>query len=379
MQQPLGGQYSSQSAQGQLTPYIVSKAIAGNAKSEIVLARSDTDIMRAIIATENNWSPYSSRRTGREPVPNEELISLVAMIFAGKEGSREVSPQEEAAAAASFKGYSAEQIISSLPDDVIVKIFEFMFTGGEGDQEGNPGKEWITITVRPVPSPRSIYERFDVDRHRNPKLQQTFGGVRQQQVPMVSNNDRRGENRRRGSGSRRREPVITVPVAAQPPTFQPSIAPLQIPLYFTNPQVVNPLRLPVLGQEGLPLHTIVIPGLPQANPRLLDRRTIEDAVDGVEEAFHDGNYEGNYDLGDATPAELVRFYMEEIERLAIAEGGVDKAVFARERAYADAYLRSAALRIMLDDDAFVREGGAEASLLADREVERLRASQNPLA
>jgi hypothetical protein len=367
MQQPLGGQYSSRSAQGQLTPYIVSKAIAGDAKSEIVLARSDTDIMRAIIATENNWSPYSSRRTGREPVPNEELISLVAMIFAGKEGSREVSPQEEAAAAAALKGYSAEQIIASLPDDVIVKIFEFMFTGGEGDQEGNPGKEWITITIRPVPTPRSIYERFDVDRHRNPKLQQTFGGVRQ---PVIS--ETRGGDRRRGNtGSRRREPVITAPIAAQPATFQPSIAPLQVPTYLTNSQVVNPLRLPVLGQEGLPLKTIVIPGLPQANPRLLDRRTIEDIVDGVEEAFHDGNYNGNYNLGGTRSAELVRFYMEEIERLAIAEGGVDKAVFARERAYADAYLRRAALRIMLDDDAFVREGGAEASLLADREVEPL--------
>jgi hypothetical protein len=98
MQQPFSGQ---------LRAFIVSKAIAGDAKSEIVLARSETDIMRAIIVTENNWSPYMSRRTGREPVPNEELISLLAMIFAGRESSRDVSPQEEEAAAAALKGYSA--------------------------------------------------------------------------------------------------------------------------------------------------------------------------------------------------------------------------------------------------------------------------------
>jgi hypothetical protein len=223
-----------------------------------------------------------------------------------------------------------------LPNDVIEKLFEFLFTGGEGEQEGDPGKEWTTITVRPVPAPRSIYERFDPNRYRDPKLQQTFGGTRQPVISETRGNSLQ-ETRRGSERGGRRDQQMRMPTT-QPATFQPSIAALHIP------QIVNPLRPAVLGQAPAP-QTIVIPGLPQANPRFLDRRAIEDIVDGVQEAFLEGNYDiADYNQGNATPSDRVRYFTKEIERLAIAEGGADKAVFDRERAFADAYLRRAALR-----------------------------------
>lgn len=274
-------------------PYIISKAIAGDASTDIVMARSDVDVMRALLMSdysEPRWTTYAG-------APKVDRIdgypAVLALMTSGKDSYTLLTPQDTAIFA-NARDRSNEQIVASLPDAVIEKLFEFVFTGGYGEQSGIPGKEWKTITVTAMPAHApSIYDRFDAARHEDAGLKNLFSAL--------------------GGRSQQMGQSVVQPMQQQPLTFQPSLSPAA--------------RSPTQAR--------------MQPPKRSDRQIIEDIVDGIEEAFLEGNYEGNYDT---------RGLIREIEKLAIQDGQVDRSVFDRERDYANAYIRRAALRILSDDD-----------------------------
>lgn len=327
--------------QAQLRPYIISRGLGERVSSEVVLANSPTDVMRAVLISD--YSP-PSRRGEPGLGPNDGLLVVLAQLLSGKSSFYELTVQN-VGILANARGRNSEQIIASLPDRTIEKLFEYVFTGGEGEQEGNPGKEWRTITVTPLPvNYRSVYDKFDPSRHRDANLRNLFSSLEANQ-PTSPRSQKQSQ------------------------TFQSTTF---VPLPSLSHHPLSPMTVNLPGQflqmSSRPNTSIA------ADRQFIERQMIDSAIDTVVESFNDGDVEPYAIFPSRGPdQDKLDYLVREIEKLA-TNGRVDlAAIFNKHRIYTDAYLRRAALEMMLDDDSFARNrGGIQTHLAADREVERLR-------
>jgi hypothetical protein len=124
-------------------------------------ARNAVDVKRAILFQQ--WSPngsYFYQNLGLRE--NQQMFAVVVGVRSGKSQFWDLTTKDVGKLEA-LRGLDDEMLLATLPDDLIEELFDFAFTGGEGEQTGNPGKEWTTITVKPlvISAFPSVYDIFD--------------------------------------------------------------------------------------------------------------------------------------------------------------------------------------------------------------------------
>lgn len=158
----------------QLQPFIIVDASCGYVTTQIVSAKSRIDVMRSILLSDytNPNSEYFLRDSGLNS--GEFLLAAIIGAWSNKEPDEKLTP-DDAMPFIDAQGHTNEELIASLPDSAVETLFEYAFSGGEGEQCGNPGKEWVTITVEPLPTSfPSIYDKYNPAKHDHPSLKKIF-------------------------------------------------------------------------------------------------------------------------------------------------------------------------------------------------------------
>ena len=120
--------------------FIISEAICGAASSKLVRACNMVDVKRMMLIKEYTLETSLQLLKLVSKSINIDLDDLLKL-----------------------KNLSNKEIIATLIDQDVNSFYDYIFTAGYGQQEGNPGKEWMDVSIQPLNSLTQInaYEHFN--------------------------------------------------------------------------------------------------------------------------------------------------------------------------------------------------------------------------